>query len=59
MRNLVYETRCSTCEEKELRKIEEEGDEEEEKKRKIYKIKIFKYVGETARREEQRALVRH
>ena len=55
-RNLVYETRCHTCEEKEKRKIEqEEGKDEKEKRREIEKIKIFKYVGETARSVFERA----
>ena len=48
-RNLVYETRCITCEEREIEKIEKEtvGDEEKRKERKR-KMKLYKYVGETA-----------
>ena len=55
-RNLVYETRCYTCEERERRKIEEEeGKDEKEKTKMMEKIKIFKYVGETARSVYERS----
>ena len=49
-RNLVYETRCITCEERENKKIEEEtaGDDKKGNERK-QKMKLYKYVGETAR----------
>ena len=55
-RSIVYETWCLTCAEREEKKITEEVDDEEEQKRKIRKIKLHKYVGETARSGYERGL---
>ena len=56
-RNLVYETYCITCEEREIERIETEteGDEKMRKSR-IEKIKRYKYIGETCRSVYERAL---
>ena len=47
-RSLVYETRCQTCEEREIQKIKELEKDEKEEKQLLGKNKIYKYVGETA-----------
>ena len=47
-RSLVYETWCETCAEKEREKVEREDLDDEEKQRKMKKIHLYKYVGETA-----------
>ena len=52
---LVYENWCMQCQGEEIKRIEEEGLEEEEKKRRIEKIRLHKYVGETARCTHERA----
>ena len=55
-RNLVYETRCQTCEDREIERIEkDEKKSDEEKKRMKDQIKIYKYVGETARSVYERS----
>ena len=48
-RSLIYETWCISCEEKEIAKIKNETEDEKERKSRIAKIKLHKYVGETAR----------
>ena len=54
-RNLVYETKCYTCEERELRKIEENVKDEKEKEKRIKEIRVYKYIGETARSVYERS----
>ena len=53
-RNVVYETRCLTCERKEQDKIDNLEIEEQEKKQEKSKIKLFKYIGETSRSSFER-----
>ena len=48
-RNIVYETRCRTCENNELEKIEKLEIEPKEKIELGKKIILFKYIGETSR----------
>ena len=48
-RNVVYETRCLTCQEMEQEKIENMDIGEKEKLELKNKIKIYKYIGETSR----------
>ena len=48
-RNIVYETRCRTCEDNEKLRIEELEIDEKSKLEEIKKLKIFKYIGETSR----------
>ena len=49
-RNLVYETKCETCEKREIEKIEKDPEKDENMKKKMKeKIKVYKYIGETAR----------
>ena len=59
-RNLVYETWCITCLEREEEQIEREhaGNKEKIKEEKS-KIKKFLYVGETARSIFERAIEHH
>ena len=54
-RNLVYETRCLTCERKELKRIEELDIENKEKDVLKAKIKQYKYIGETSRSSYERS----
>ena len=53
-RNLVYETKCLTCEENEGHKIENMDISDEEKRTKKKNIKLFKYIGETSRSSFER-----
>ena len=53
-RNLVYETRCLTCENKEKERIENSGSTEEEKREQMNNIKLYKYIGETSRSTYER-----
>ena len=55
-RSIVYETWCETCLRAEMDKIDLEDMEEEEKERKKRGIKIYKYVGESARSAFERGL---
>ena len=56
-RNIVYETWCMTCENRDKREIEENEDyDEETRKRKIREVKIYKYVGESSRSLYERGL---
>ena len=48
-RSLIYETRCLTCEELEIEKIEKMEIDEEEKISRKNKIQLYKYIGETSR----------
>ena len=49
-RSLVYETMCKNCYDEDMRKIEEDEEMGEEmKKRKMKDIRVYKYIGETAR----------
>ena len=48
-RNLIYETRCLTCETRDKNKIIEESSTEQEAIDKIRNMKIHKYIGETSR----------
>ena len=54
-RNILYEIRCLSCEDKEKTRIlESEVGDEEEKKEQIRKIKIPTYVGESSRSAYER-----
>ena len=53
-RNLVYETRCLTCEDEARQEIENEELEDKEKKDKKNKIRLYKYIGETSRSTYER-----
>ena len=55
-RNIVYETWCITCEERDRKSIEEEDCPEEEKQRKIRSIRLHKYIGESSRSFYERGL---
>ena len=55
-RCVIYETWCMTCEEKEVRRIEEETEDEKERRKKIEEIKLFKYIGESSRSLYERGL---
>ena len=48
-RNIVYETRCLTCQEKEQDKINDMDLTEHEKRELNKKLKLFKYIGESSR----------
>ena len=48
-RNIVYETRCLTCQETEQDKINNMDITEHEKRELNKKIKLFKYIGESSR----------
>ena len=53
-RTLIYETWCHTCYLGEEKKIDGEDIEEKEKEMRKKKIKVHKYVGETARSAYER-----
>ena len=55
-RSLVYETWCQTCYLEEEKKIDDEEIDEDEKEQKKRKIRMHKYVGETARSAYERGL---
>ena len=48
-RNIVYETRCLSCEDKALENIEALEIDEEERTRKRKEIRQYKYIGESSR----------
>ena len=48
-RNIIYETRCLTCEEREVERIEKLEIEEKEKNELKRNIKGYKYIGESSR----------
>ena len=53
-RSLVYETWCQTCYMKDVEEIRETEESEEEANKKIEKIRLHKYIGETARSAYER-----
>ena len=55
-RNVVYETKCQTCEDRDRKKIDdiEETDTKEKEKMKE-SIKVYKYIGESARSVYERS----
>ena len=53
-RNILYELRCLTCEERIRKKIVESEDDEDEKKRKLKNMKVPRYVGESSRSAYER-----
>ena len=53
-RNLVYETRCLTCENNEYEKIDQMEIQEQEKEKMKRKVKLYKYIGETSRSAYER-----
>ena len=53
-RNILYEIRCISCEEKEKKRIIETDENDEEKKVMIEKVKIPTYVGESSRSSYER-----
>ena len=53
-RNIVYETRCMTCQEQETERIQEQEISDNDKKEEITRIKLFKYIGETSRSSYER-----
>ena len=53
-RNIVYETRCLTCQEQEIGRIENLEISEKEKTELKNKIKLFKYIGESSRSSFER-----
>ena len=58
-RSIVYETHCITCEERNVRMIEEKYenvDDKEQMKKELKKIKIYKYIGETGKSCFERGL---
>ena len=55
-RCLVYETWCLSCEEEEIKRIEEEEEEGEKKREKIRNISRYVYIGETLRSVYEREL---
>ena len=49
-RNLVYETKCQTCYDRDTEKIEKDESKDEKEKKKLKEnIREYKYIGETAR----------
>ena len=48
-RCIIYETWCLSCEEKEVRRLEEDTEDEKEQKEKIKNIKLHKCIGESSR----------
>ena len=55
-RCIIYETWCMSCEDKEVKRIEEETDDERENVRKMEGIKLYKYIGESSRSIYERGL---
>ena len=53
-RNIVYETRCVTCEENSRKEIQEQELPDKERKEKEKKIILFKYIGESSRSAYER-----
>ena len=53
-RNIVYETRCITCQENEQDRIDSLNIEQDEKLELKKNIKLFKYIGETSRSSFER-----
>ena len=55
-RCIIYETWCMTCEDREIRKIEEDTEDEKERRQKMDEIKLYKYIGESSRSLYERGL---
>ena len=56
-RNLVYEIKCISCENKAIEKVENEYEGDEEKiKEKRKEISVYKYIGETSRSSYERGI---
>ena len=53
-RNIVYETRCLTCQEQEIDRIQNLEIPEKERTELKNKIKLFKYIGESSRSSFER-----
>ena len=53
-RNILYEIRCISCEEKERKRIQETVEDGEKKKELLKKIKVPSYVGESSRSAYER-----
>ena len=53
-RNILYEIKCLSCEEKERERIIEETEDEKEIKEKLKKIRVPRYVGESSRSAYER-----
>ena len=53
-KNIVYETRCITCQENEQDRIDSLNIEQDEKLELKKNIKLFKYIGETSRSSFER-----
>ena len=51
---MVYETRCITCKNRDLEKIENMEIEGKEKEVLRTKVKLYKYIGETSRSSYER-----
>ena len=55
-RNLVYQTYCMTCKEKEEERIQmDAGDDHKKAQEGIAKMKLHKYIGETSRSSYERS----
>ena len=48
-RNCLYQLWCMSCEQRDLEKLKEASESEEEFKEKKEKLRLFKYIGESAR----------
>ena len=49
-RNLVYQTYCMTCRERDEAQIRlEVGEDEKKAREQITRMKLYKYIGETSR----------
>ena len=55
-RNILYEIRCLTCEDRIKQQIVESEDDDEEKMKKIRMMKVPKYIGESGRSAYERGL---
>ena len=56
-RSVIYEMWCETCTSRKVDKIRKEGGEDEEKiKKEIEKMRVHKYIRETARSTFERAI---
>ena len=51
-RNIVYESWCITCQEKDMKQAQEQADGDKNKMKKLQEdIKLYKYVGEASRKK--------
>ena len=53
-RNLIYEIKCTTCEEKAHKQIEDEFEDAEIVKERKKEARLYKYIGETSRSAYER-----